>query len=508
MNKLSFLTRTSLMLGVFFAIDKVLAFGKALLFNRIVGLEGMGVFGAANNIPDYLSALLSGGALGMAFIPVLREYLDRKGRPEAWDLFSRIINLAFIVTVAFSSLIILLATPLVRYVIAPGFTLQQQALTASLMRLDLIAIIIFSISGLVMAGLQSNQHFLLPALAPILYNLGQIFGVLVLSPSEGIQLGPIQLPAFGFGLYGMVYGVILGASLHLLIQVPGLIYYQFRWTPVLDVKSPGVQRVLILLGPRVLTMACIQAYFVARDNLASQFGTVGVGALNLAWTIEQVPETIIGTAIAVALLPSLAEFIDRGKPQDFTQTVNRALKVMLALCLPIAVLIALTIRPLAQSFFGYDAARLHLLTVCTWAFLVGLVGDTWLEVAVRSFYANQNTRTPLIAAFLQVTAFVILSWILSSLIGLAGIPLSASITFTTQAVVLLLILNRRFTGILKLGGTLPRALLAAAAAGGIALALITLLPLSALPAALAALFAGGLAALLLIQPELKLLLKL
>src|SRR5512141_2692341 len=118
MNKLSFLTRTSLLLSFFFAIDKVLAFGKSLLFNKIVGLEGMGIFGAANNIPDYLSALLSGGALGMAFIPVLTEYLDRQGRLEAWELFSKIINLAFIITGAFSVIIILLAEPLVHYIIA------------------------------------------------------------------------------------------------------------------------------------------------------------------------------------------------------------------------------------------------------------------------------------------------------------------------------------------------------------------------------------------------------
>ncbi|MBM3153639.1 MAG: hypothetical protein FJZ96_15790, partial [Chloroflexi bacterium] len=273
MRKLSFLTRTSLLLAVFFAVDKALAFVKSMLFNKIVGLEGMGIFGAANNIPDYLSALLSGGALGMAFIPVLTEALDRQGRRAAWDLFSRIINLAFIVTGAASVVIILLAEPLVETIIAPGFTPENQALTASLMRLDLTAILLFSISGLVMSGLQANKHFLLPALAPALYNLGQIFGVTVLSPAEGLQLGPITLPAFGMGLYGMVYGVIIGAGLHLLVQVPGLIRHQFHWSPALDLKSAGVQRVLLLLGPRVLTMACIQAYFVARDSLSSWFGT-------------------------------------------------------------------------------------------------------------------------------------------------------------------------------------------------------------------------------------------
>ncbi len=508
MKKLTFITRVSFLLAVFFALDKGLAFIKSILISRIVGLEGVGIIGAANNIPDYLSALLSGGALGIAFIPVLREYLDRQGREEAWELFSRIINLAFIVTGVFSVVIILLAGPLTRDVIAPGFTPDNQALTASLMRLDLAAILIFSISGLVMSGLQANQHFFLPALAPILYNLGQIFGVTVLSPSAPLHLGPIHLPAFGMGLQGIVYGVILGASLHLLIQVPGLIRYQYRWRPILGLNTAGVRRVLILLGPRVLTMACIQAYFVARDNLASQFSTTGVGAMNLGWTIEQVPETIIGTAIAVAMLPSLAQFIDRGQTDDFVKSVNRALRVMLALSLPAAALLALVVRPLSQVVFAYDAARLDLLTACTWAFLFGLVGDAWLEVAVRSFYANQNTRTPLLAAFCQAAAFVLLSLLFTPFIGLAGIPLAAAVTFTIQALVLLALLNHRFPGLLRVGGTAVRALPAGLLAGLLAFAVIRFLPLSALPGALLALVVGGAVSLPLIWPELRLLLKL
>ncbi len=233
-----------------------------------------------------------------------------------------------------------------------------------------------------------------------------------------------------------------------------------------------------------------------------------MGALNLAWTIQQVPETIIGTAIAVALLPSLAEFINRGQISDFTETVNRALKVMLALCVPIAVLLALAVRPLAQSFFGYDASRLNLLVVCTWAFLAGLVGDTWLEVAVRSFYANQNTRIPLVAAFIQATVFVVLSLILSSMIGLAGIPLSAALTFTAQAIVLLGLLNRRYPGLLKIGTTVPRTFLSALIAGIVALSVLKFLHLSTMPTTLIALLAGGLAAIPIIWSEIKELLRL
>ncbi len=505
MRKLSFLTQTSLLLALFFAADKVLAFGKTLLFNKIVGLEGMGIFGAANNIPDYLSALLSGGALGIAFIPVLRETIDREGTSPAWSLFSKIINLAFVITGAASALIILLSGPFVKYVIAPGFPPDQQALTASLMRLDLVAILIFSISGLVTSGLQANQHFLLPAIAPLLYNLGQIFGVTILGPTSGLHLGPLHLPAFGLGLYGMVYGVILGALLHLLIQIPGLLRYQFHWEPGFALGSPGVQRVLILLGPRVLTMACIQAYFVARDSLSSHFGTVGVGALNLGWTFEQVPETIIGTAMAVAILPSLAGFIDHGQTADFVRTVNNALRIMLALCLPAAVLLGLAIPALAQGFFGFDPGRMSLLTACSWMFLAGLVGDAWLEVAVRSYYANLNTRTPFVAAFAQVAAFVALSFLLAPLIGLSAIALAAALTFTTQAVVLLLLLNRRFPGLLRLGGTAIRALLAATIAGGLTVLLQAALPLPSVPSAMIALVVGAAVAIPFVIREIRLL---
>jgi putative peptidoglycan lipid II flippase len=508
MPRLTHLTRTSILIAVLFTFDKALAFLKSLLFNKIVGLDGMGIFGASNNIPDYLSALLSGGALGMAFIPVLREYLDRQGRPAAWDLFARILNLAFIITAGAAAVIILLAEPMVRYVVAPKFTPENQALTASLMRLDLTAILIFSISGLVMSSLQANKHFLLPALAPVFYNLGQIFGVTILTPSAGLSLGLFTLPAFGLGLYGMVYGVIIGAILHLLIQVPGLIRYQFRWRPVIGLRTPGVTRVIILLWPRLLTMVSIQAYFVARDSLASHFGEAGVGALNLGWTIQQVPETVIGTAIAIALLPTLSEFINAGQTEAFRGTVNRALRVMLALSLPSAALLAVTIRPLAGAFFGFDAAQLDLVTWCAWAFLFGLPGDAWLETAVRSFYANQNTRTPLAAAAIQAVSFFGLAWLLSRWIGLPGIPLAASLTFTAQAIVLHLLLNRKFPGLLDMRGTLPRALLAALASGLIAWLGTAFLPLSPLLAALVGLAAGLAAALPLIWKELRLLLKL
>ena len=175
------------------------------------------------------------------------------------------------------------------------------------MRLNLIATLIFSISGLVMAGLQANQHFLFPAMAPLFYNIGQIIGVTILSPSEGYSLGPVTLPAMGLGVQGLVYGVLLGASFHLLIQIPGLIKHKFHWIPSLDFRNTEVMKVLRLMGPRFFTILLIQLIFFIRDNLASRLAEGSVTSLTYGWMIQQVPETLIGTAIGTALLPTLAE---------------------------------------------------------------------------------------------------------------------------------------------------------------------------------------------------------
>ena len=116
-------------------------------------------------------------------------------------------------------------------------------------------------AGLVIAGLQANQHFLLPAIAPSMYDIGALIGILILVPDTGVQVGPVTLPAMGLGIHGLVYGTILGAALFLGIQIPGLVKYKFRWSPKINLRHPGVQKVLVMMGPRILTMFFIQTIF-------------------------------------------------------------------------------------------------------------------------------------------------------------------------------------------------------------------------------------------------------
>src|SRR5512139_3830316 len=363
MNKLSFLARTSLLIAFFFFIDKILAFVRVGIISRQYAdaVHMLDTFNAANNLPDMLFALISGGALAMAFLPLMSEYLTTKGRAAAWDLFSRVANLAFLVTGSVAILIGIFAEPIVNAEIgiAPGFGPEQRQLLAELMRLNLIGTIIFSISGLVMAGLQANQQFILPALAPIMYNVGQIFGAIFLVPL--------------YGIYGLVYGVILGAAMHLLIQVPGLFRYKFKWTPTLDLRNTGLIEALSLLGPRLLTMFGIQLIVIARDNLASRLNQVGaVTSLTYGWMIMQVPETLLGTAIATAMLPTLSELVARADWSGFHIAIEKALRVLIALTIPVAAVMAAGIHPLVRAVFDFDEGITTLITWTTRAYLLTL----------------------------------------------------------------------------------------------------------------------------------------
>ncbi|MCQ3937623.1 MAG: hypothetical protein DPW18_11335 [Chloroflexi bacterium] len=501
MNKLSRLTRNSLIVAFFFLIDKVLAFVRAGIISRQYSDEVhlLDTFNAANNLPDLLFALISGGALAMAFIPLLTEYLTTKDRAAAWDLFSRVANVGFLVTGGFAIIIAIFAQQIVdaNLGIAPGFGEEQRRLLAELMRLNLIGTVIFSISGLVMASLQANQHFVLPAIAPSMYNLGQIFGAIFLVPR--------------FGIYGLVYGVILGAALHLLIQVPGLVMYGFRWTPKVDLRHTGLIEALKLMAPRLFTMAGIQVIFLARDNLASRLDQVGaVTSLTYGWMIMQVPETILGTAIATAMLPALSELASRHDWAGFRATIERALRVLISLTLPVAAVMAAGIHPLVRGVFGFDEATSQLITWTTRAYLATLTGYTIHEIAVRAFYARKEPMFPLYAVFIRLAIFLAIGVTGVALFSKIGAPVIAfaEIALLIEAVILLGWLSKRTHEPLKTGSSVFKGLLAAILGGIVTYLTALYLPGGAIVTALIGMIAGGLIALGIVWSEAKLLLKL
>ncbi len=507
---MSKIARSALIIAVFFGLEKLLGFLRQLLIARQFGLSaGLDVFNVANNLPDLIFGLISGGALAIAFIPVLSEYLEEKGRPEMWDLFSRVANLVFLFTAGVSIIVALLATQLVggNLGVAPGFSPAQQAQVVDLMRINLITTLLFSISGLVIAGLQANQHFILPALARSMYDVGTLIGVLILAPSTGYQIGPLTLPALGLGVYGLAYGTVLGAILFLGIQIPGLVRYHFRWVPAINLRHPGVQKVLRVMVPRVGNLFFIYLVLIyIPDNIASRLVTGSVTALVFGWLFMQVPETLIGTAIGTAMLPSISKQFARHDTTIFTQSLNKALRVILAFTLPVSVMMVVGIEPLV-ALFGFDQAGTELVVWTTRAFLLGLAGHAMLEIAARGFYAQQNAITPLWASALMAAIFTVLAITLARSVGSVGIALANSLAFSVEALLLWFLLNRRYPGVLRVGSTLLRALIGSTIAGLVVFFLMQIAA-SNLLMALGSLTIGGLIALPFAWPEVKLLIKL
>ena len=508
---MSHVARSALIIAVFIALEKGLGFVRQVIIARQFGLSAeLDAFNAANNLPDLIFALISGGALAVAFIPVLTEYLEERDRGQMWDLFSRILNLVFLVTVGLSLLIFVFANHLVGagLGIAPGFDAQQQSLVVDLMRLNLVATLLFSISGLVIAGLQSNQHFLLPALARSMYDIGTLIGVVILVPETGYTIGPITLPAFGLGVYGLAYGTILGAFLFLAIQVPGLIHYKFRWTPAIDLKHPGVRQVLSVMAPRIGTVFFIYLVLIyIPDNIASRLQEGSVTALVYGWLFMQLPETLIGTAIATALLPTISRQFTRGEETTFLRSINHGLRVILALTIPSAVLLAIALPPVVE-ILGFDEAGTEMVIWTARAFLLGLTGHAMIDLAARAFYAQQDARTPLWASGLMALTFTVLALGLAYFLDVVGIALANSIAFTAEALLLLFLLNRRYPGVLRTGKTLPRVIFGTVMSALVVLTLIKLPVLPTLPMTIAALGVGVIVVLPFLWPEIKLLIKL
>lgn len=458
------IARSTLIVAVFYGLEKVLGFARHFLVARQFGLSPeLDAYNAANNLPDLLFMLISGGALAMAFIPVLTETRQKEGQAAAWRVFSYVLNLLFLVTASLSLLIALFAGQIVRSQvgIVPGFSAEQQDVVVDLMRLNLIGTLLLSLGGLAVAGLQSNQHFWLPAIALSLYDLGALFGVVFLAPQNGYKILGYSLPTLGWGVYGLVCGTILGALLYLLIQIPGLIRYRFRWNWGLGLRDAQVLKSLNLMTPRVLTMLFIQLTFIVQDNLASRLTAGSITALAYGWLFFQVPETLIGTALGTVLLPTLAEQAAVQDRQAFQQTLEKALKVILAITLPLIALLIVVIRPAVALFnFGGDGENIVVWTARV--YLLGLLGHSLLEVAVRAFYAQQDARTPLISAALTSLAFILLGILFYRPLGAAGIALANVLAFSAQAFFLWGLLRRQRQSGWLMGDTLRRALIAAA----------------------------------------------
>jgi len=420
------IARAATLVMALFVVSRLLGLVRQMIIGAMFGTSGeLDAYMAASRIPEMIFLVVAGGALGSAFIPTFTSRLTRNGPAAAWRLASAIVNLVLIVLTGLAALAAAGAPLLVRTVVAPGFSPAQQALTARLLRVMLLSSVIFGASGVVMGALNAQQHFLLPALAPSLYNVSIIAGAVLLGRRWGVM--------------GLAVGVTAGAALHLAVQVPGLVRHGARYLPVLDLASPDVREVGRLMAPRVVGTAIAQLNFVVNNSLASRMGEGAVSAINYAWMLMLLPQGVFAQAVGTAAFPTFAAQAAREEWTEMRRTLAATLRGVLFLCLPATVGLVVLAQPLVGVIFERGAFGSASTEAVTWAvafFALGLAGHAGLEIIARAFYALHDTLTPVWVGGLAVALNIALSLALPGAFGWVGWPRHAGLALANAVATL------------------------------------------------------------------------
>jgi putative peptidoglycan lipid II flippase len=396
------LALSTLIVMVAFGIAKAISLGQTVIIAQVFGVGSeWDTYVTANRLPEQIFTLISGGALAYAFIPIFSGYLAKDDKAGAWRMASHVINTIFATTLIVSAVAFVAAPWLVQNVVAPGFDAAAVEQTVGLMRILLVSTLIFSVSGICMGILQSHNHFLLPALAPIMFDVGILLGVLFL-------LQP-------FGVTGIALGAVLGAAMHLCIQIPGLFHYRARWLPELGLSDPVLWQVIRLMLPRVAGLGAFQLNMLIMTNIGSRLGVGSVSALDWGWRLMQIPQTLVGTAMGIVIFPTLAALSALGDNTGKRNAMSGALKFILIASIPAAIGLILVGRPLLKLLErgAFDASASALVFATLQAFSLGIIVHSLLEIIARSFYADKDTLTPLWAALIGAAVNVVLAFALS-----------------------------------------------------------------------------------------------
>jgi putative peptidoglycan lipid II flippase len=400
-------------------------------------------FTAANVIPELIFTMLSGGALSFAFIPIYTELMT-KGDPQRPNrLFSQVVNLIFLITFSTAILAALTAPWLVssRWGVGANFTPEVQQMTVQLMRILLLSTLLFAVSSIFTATLYAHQHFIIPALLPSMYSLGIIIGTLVLSPR--------------FGIFGVAWGAVLGAGMHLLIQIPGLIHYKVKWQPNLRLE-PAVRRVAILMAPRIIDLLMARASINwLNATLSSRLGPGNLAALDYAYRLMNMPWTLIGTAIGIAVFPTLAALAAEKDLEAQKRAMSGAMRAILTLAIPAAAGLIVLGTPVIRLLFEggeFTAESTQMVYFALKYYTLALITQSVLEVVVRSFASQQDTYTPLYISFFTTGLNIALAiWLTKPIeqggLSLAGPALANGIAVGVEALTGLTILSIRWKGI-------------------------------------------------------------
>jgi putative peptidoglycan lipid II flippase len=431
---------------VMFAIifGQIMSLIRSILVVRAFPTDTLDAFIAANRVSETLFTLIAAGALGSAFLPTFTGFLVHDDRRSAWKLASSVANLITVTLCVLGIVVAALAPQIVRYLLAPGLSYNYilYHLTINMLRIQLISAVFFGLGGLVIGILNAHKIFLIPQLTAGMYQIGQIFGVLVLSR--------------WLGIYGLAWGVVLGSALFLLIQLPTLFGLNGTYTYSFGQGNPAVRQVIVLMGPRILGQGVVQLNFWVNTWLASLMGAGSVTSLFYGFALMLMSQAVIAQSVAIAVMPTFSAQFALGKIDELRSLLATALRGMLMLAIPASLGLITLATPIVAMLYQRGQFKQTDVQMTAWAlvwYAAGMIGHSVLEVLTRAFYAQQDTKTPVIVGVAAMTLNVVLSFAFSVLfqkigwIPIGGLALANSLATALEATTLFIIMSRRLKGI-------------------------------------------------------------
>lgn len=435
----AFLLAGSMLLSLLFGFFRMRLLNGTYLETYPTGYDA---YIAAFTVPDFMFFILVSGALSVSFIPVFNQRMATGNKKSAWELSTSMINFMAIVTLVASILIIIFAEPLLRYVIAPGLSESGMALATSMMRVIAVNPFLFAIATVIASMQQAVGRFTFYALAPTIYNIGIIIGIVWFT--GGINIFGWQV--FDGGIMGVALGVVLGSIMQLVVSGIGLLGLGFDYDFKIYWKNKGFRQVLRLLPARSLDQSMDYLVGIAETNLASRMLAGTVASYNNATTLHMAPINLIGVAISTAAFPKMTERLSEGRPDLFKSELQTIIRIIIWLAMPVAVITFFTRGYLVNFIMnGGDALMAGLLGA-----LVGAIFFRSIyHIAARSFYAQQDTKTPLYISVFAITLNIVLAvWFSLTLkMGAYGLAYAQSIVAFVEVMILFFVMSRRIKGL-------------------------------------------------------------
>ena len=394
------ISSASLILAISYLISAFLGLIRDRLLAGTFGAGSeLDVYYTAFTVPDFVALILIFGAIAAAVIPIFSGYLI-KSKDEAWKYVSTFLNvfLGFLIVIC---LVLIIFTPAIISLTAPGFVGHKRDLAIMLMRIMFLSPIILGASNMISGILQVFHRFFVTALAPLLYNLGIIIGILFFVPR--------------FGLEGLAWGVVLGGIMHLLIQIPAFLFSGFRYKASFDYKDPGVVKTIKLMVPRSLGLGAGQLNTIATTAIASTLMAGSIAVFNLANNLSSILVNAVAVSVSTASFPSMSMAFLKEENEEFLRKFSGIFRQIIFLVVPLSLLLLILRAQIVRVVLGagkFGWADTKLTTACLGILALNLIAQALVLFLSKTFYAAHNTKIPAIISGLTVAFNIVLSLLL------------------------------------------------------------------------------------------------